>query len=178
MNAKFFITALITLVSSFALADKMGTDGDKFYEEAAHFTNACAEEPCKAPYNSAVLYNQKSKLNKLEAQVRADLKSIAVEQAQVWGDTILEGDYAAAGNTRLDLVTGYYKNNVLVGYKIQYSEKAWFTGECHYTGTRESLKGCKEGRIQETSYVSEDRGTYFTDESRQADFAPGESLVE
>ncbi|HEX7675495.1 MAG TPA: hypothetical protein VF412_15070 [Bdellovibrio sp.] len=178
MKAKFFITALITLVSSFAFADKMGPNGDKFYEEAAHFVNACSEEPCKAPYSALVLYSQKAKLNNLEAQVRTDLKDIAVEQAQVWGDTILEGDYVAAGHTRLDLVTGYYKNNVLVGYKIQYSEKAWFTGNCHYTGTRESLKDCKEGRIQETSYVSEDRGTYFTDEGRQADFAPGEGLVE
>ncbi len=178
MSMKFFAAVVLSIfMSPFAMADKMGSQGDKFYEEAAHFTNACAEEPCKAPYSAAVLFNQKNKLNKLVAPLKEQLKQIAFEQAQIWGDTILGGDYASSGSTRLDLVTGFYKNQKLVGYTIQYSEKAWYTGDCSYDGKRESLKKCKEGRITEVSYVSSDLKTYFTDEERHADFGPEDLLV-
>lgn len=170
MSMKLVVVATLSLISSLALADSMGPQGDKFYEEAAHFANACSEEPCKAPYSTDVLYNQKNRTNKLAQDTRETLKKVAWEQAQVWGDTILEGDYTSAGRTRLDSVQGFYKENRLVGYKITYSEKAWYTGECNYEGTRESLKGCKEGRITEVSFVSPDMKTFFTDEDRHADF--------
>lgn len=172
MSMKIFVAAVLSvLVSPFAMADKMGPKGDRFYEEAAHFANACSETPCKAPYTSVVLYNKKTRSNKLAAPLAEQLKKVAWEQAQVWGDTILEGDYVSAGRTRLDLVIGFYKNEKLVGYTIQYSEKSWFTGDCNYNGTRDTLKGCKEGRIAESSYVSSDLQTYFTDEDKHADFA-------
>lgn len=171
MSAKIMMAAVLGLfVSSAALADQMGPNGDKFYEAAAHFANACAEEPCKTPYTNATVYNQKSRLNKLTADQTATLKKVAWEQAQIWGDTILEGDVTAAGRTRLDMVVAYYKDNTLAGYKIQYSEKAWDTSTCNYDGTQKSLKDCKEGRIQEMSYVSPDMQTYFSDEDKHADF--------
>lgn len=174
MATKFTATLLLGLfTSSLALADKMGPNGDKFYEEAAHFENACSEELCKAPYSQQVVYNQSSKLNKLSVDTKNVLKSIAFEQAQIWGDTILEGDYHAAGRTRLDLAIAYYKDNQLVGYKISYSQKAWETSECNFDGTKQSLKDCKEGRIIEGSYVSPDAQTYFSDEERYAEFSLG-----
>ncbi|WP_374075942.1 hypothetical protein [Bdellovibrio bacteriovorus] len=168
-------TAVLALFGMFAastsLADQMGPNGDKFYEEAAHYEHACKEEPCKAPYSEQIVYNQKNKLNKLSVETKEVLKKIAVEQAQIWGDTILEGDYHSAGRTRLDSVLAFYKDNQLVGYKIQYSEKAWYTGECEFNGKRESLKDCQEGRIVEGSYVSSDAQTYFSDEERYAEFS-------
>ncbi|MDG0815209.1 hypothetical protein [Bdellovibrio svalbardensis] len=177
MGVKFFAAVVLSvLVSPFAMADKMGPQGDKFYEEAAHFTNACSDKTCKAPYSFAVLYNQKTKSTKLPAVLKDQLKKVAWEQAQIWGDTILEGDYTSSGYTRLDLVTAFYKDQKLVGYTIQYSEKAWYTGECDYDGTRDTLKGCQEGRISEVSYVSPDLKTFFTDEDKHADFASEEIL--
>ncbi|MEK2647010.1 hypothetical protein [Bdellovibrio sp. BCCA] len=172
MSLKIAVLALFGIsAASISFADQMGPNGDKFYEEAAHYENACKEEPCKAPYTEQVVYNQKNKFNKLSVETKEVLKKIAVEQAQVWGDTILEGDYHATGRTRLDSVLAFYKGNELVGYKIQYSEKAWYTGDCDFNGSRESLKGCKEGRIVEGSYVSSDAQTYFSDEERYAEFS-------
>ncbi|WII72559.1 hypothetical protein QJS83_01575 [Bdellovibrio sp. 22V] len=159
------------LISSSALADQMGPNGDKFYEEAAHYEHACQTEPCKTPYSEVVVYDQKMNINKIEVATKAALKEIAVAQAQIWGDTILEGDYHASGRTRLDSVLAFYKGNALIGFKIQYSEKAWYTGECGFNGKRESLKGCQEGRIVEGSYVSADTQTYFSDEERYAEFS-------
>ncbi|MBO9665854.1 MAG: hypothetical protein J7501_03470 [Bdellovibrio sp.] len=171
MSIKFFVAAMITVSASFALADHMGPQGDKFYDEAAHFTNACQKSPCQAPYSMKVVYNQKSRLNKMEIEEVNVLKQIAFDQAQVWGDTILEGDFYSAGRTRLDEVKAFYRDERIVGFKIRYSEKAWDTGECAFDGTKASLKGCKLGRIIEESYVSTDFRTFFTDEDRQADFS-------
>ncbi|UOF00701.1 hypothetical protein [Bdellovibrio reynosensis] len=172
MSVKTALVALLGIfVTSFSFADQMGPNGDKFYEEAAHFENACNADSCKAPYSKQVVYNQKAKLSKLSEPVKGVLRGIAAEQAQIWGDTILEGDYYSTGRTRLDGVVAYFKNDVLVGYKIQYSEKAWYTGDCGFDGSRETLKNCKEGRIVEGSYVSSDTQTYFSDEERYAEFS-------
>lgn len=172
MILKTAVIALLGLfVTSISMADQMGPNGDKFYEEAAHFENACQNDTCKAPYSKEIVYDQKAKLSKLSEPVKGSLRGIAAEQAQVWGDTILEGDYVSTGRTRLDGVVAFFKDGELVGYKIQYSEKAWYTGDCHYDGKRESLKNCKEGRIIEGSYVSSDAQTYFSDEERYAEFS-------
>ncbi|KHD88649.1 MAG: hypothetical protein OM95_07535 [Bdellovibrio sp. ArHS] len=172
MFSKIISLALIGLcASTTALADQMGPNGDKFYEEAAHFENACKADPCSGSYSRVIVYDQKAKLNKLSAATKDTLKKVAFDQAQIWGDTILEGDYYASGRTRLDQVVAFYKDQDLVGYKIQYSEKAWYTGDCEFDGSRASLKSCQEGRIVEGSYVSSDTLTYFSDEERYAEFS-------
>lgn len=162
---------VLTMTSSLAIADQMGPDGDKFYEEAARFENACAQEPCRAPYSHKVLFDQEDNLNELSEKAKIALNAIAIDQAQVWADTILEGDYYSTGRTRLDQVVAFYKSEVLVGYKIQYSEKAWYTGDCEFDGDQSSLANCQEGRIVEGSYVSPDALTYFSDEERYAEFS-------
>lgn len=166
----FFAASLMT--SSFAWADRMGQGGDKFYEEAAGFEHACKVAPeCQAPYSRKLVYNQKARYDKMPLDIRNELKRVALAQAQIWGDTILEGDYQAAGRTRLDAVEAFYKNDVIIGYKITYSEKAWYVGNCAFDGTRDSLKSCQEGRISEGSFVSPDAQTYFTDEEKYAKFS-------
>lgn len=172
MSMKTAILALLgLLVSSVTWADQMGPNGDKFYEEAAHYENACRNDDCQAPYSEQIVYNQKTKIKLLANETLAVLKKVASQQAQIWGDTILEGDYYSSGITRLDNVLAFYNNGQLVGYKIQYSEKAWYTGDCDFDGSRKSLKGCKAGRISEGSYVSSDAQTYFSDEDRYAEFS-------
>ena len=164
--------AIATLLglSSMAFADNMGQNGDKFYEEAAHFENACKQMTCAAPYSKVVLLSATG-VNKLDKLAMTRLSEIALDQAQIWGDTILEGDYYADGQTQLDGVTAIYKNNDLIGYKIAYSEKAWYTGQCEFNGHAETLVSCQEGRIHEETYVSGDTQTYFGDEDKRAQFS-------
>ncbi|WP_413558909.1 hypothetical protein [Bdellovibrio sp. HCB209] len=171
MISKLFLAVILTCSASLALADQMGPNGDKFYDEAAHFVNACSSGACKAPYSVVLAYSQKSRINKMDQNHLEILRKVAFTQAQIWGDTILEGDVIASGRTRLDTVTAYLKNNRVVGFKIRYSEKAWDTSDCNYDGSKSSLKTCKVGRIYEESYVSPDYATFFTDEDRQADFS-------
>ncbi|UYL08608.1 hypothetical protein B9G69_016315 [Bdellovibrio sp. SKB1291214] len=173
MISKMFLATALTLTASLAIADQMGPNGDRFYDEAAHFVNACSQDPCKAPYSAVLVYNQSSRLNKLTQEQTDILRKVAFTQAQIWGDTILEGDFHSAGRTRLDSAVAFFKGNKVVGFKIRYSEKAWNTSECAFDGTKASLKGCVEGRIAEESFVSPDFFTFFTDEDRQADFSLG-----
>lgn len=172
MTMKIMLAAVLGIMtSSLALADKMGPNGDKFYEAAAKFENSCPQGVCKTPYSLQLVYNQSTSYNKMEAAISDSIKSIATDQANGWGDTVFDGNYHVSGRTRLDSVVAYYKGKNLVGYKIQYSEKAWYLDDCKFDGTRESLKGCKEGRIVEGSYVSPDQLTYFSDEERHAEFS-------
>ncbi|WP_413576109.1 hypothetical protein ACLVWU_17130 [Bdellovibrio sp. HCB290] len=177
MFSKAVLVAVLSLSVSSAFADHMGPNGDKFYDEAAHFTAACNQTACRAPYSAALVYYQASRMNKLEQNSSEALRTVANYQAQIWSDTILGGDYYAAGRTRMDSVVAFFKKDRLVGFKIRYSEKAWNTSECAFNGKRDSLKGCQEGRISEESYVSPDFQTYFTDEERQAAFSAGFSLT-
>lgn len=169
MKIKIVLFASL-LIGATSFADEMGPNGDKFYEEAARFENACSQVECAAPYSRKVVYTQASHSPATTPEKTKRLKEIAFDQAQIWGDTILEGDYHSAGRTRLDEVVAYYKYNAVVGYKIKYSEKAWYVGSCDFDGSQESLKGCDEGRIVEGSYVSADTLTYFSDEEKYASF--------
>lgn len=172
MSFKIVFKALLgLLLPALSLADQMGPEGDKFYEEAAHYEHACQTSPCSSVYSHEVVYHQRNKISKLSPEVRASLKEIAVDQSQIWGDTILEGDYVSSGRVRLDEVLAFYNGQKLIGYKIKYSEKAWYVGDCNYNGKRESLKDCQEGRIVEGSYVSADHLTFFSDEERYAQFS-------
>ena len=81
----------------------------------------------------------------LQEPLRQQLQDVSVRQAFGWSDTILEGDYAASGLTRLDFAEGVYSRKAagrLLAYRITYSEKA------------RDLNACLAGRISESSFVS------------------------
>ena len=99
----------------------------------------------------------------------AQLEKIAHAQAQIWGDTILEGDYDAAGGTSLDQVEGVYMGGELIAYRITYSEKAWYTGSCD-TEADPSRASCQEGRIVESTFVSPKLTSWMRDDSAYAEF--------
>lgn len=99
------------------------------------------------------------------------LFAAAFDQAQIWGDTILEGDYAADGKVKLDSIMVIKRGAKVLGYAITYSERAWYVGECTYVRNNpSSLSSCEEGRIQETSFVSDDLKQVEVDQNQFADF--------
>ncbi len=145
---------------------------DKFFNETAAYAEACkTDTTCQAPFRNELVYSYSTEFSQLSKNTVEALKKIAFIQAQIWGDTILEGDYAADGETRLDKVLAIFSGERLIGYHIEYSEKAWYTGNCEYTGRKEDLLNCTPGRISERSYVSADLEYYGTDYDRSADFA-------
>lgn len=141
-----------------------------FAGELAKFSMICSQDTCDKPYSKTVSYHYLEP-KKIDQNLKVILERIAGKQAQIWGDTILEGDYAADGNTRLDQVVNLYKSYELIGYLITYSERAWDTSVCQYDGIHDStLLGCAPGRIVESSYVSLDFKDFFYDEKTAAVF--------
>lgn len=141
-----------------------------FNSEITKLSSMCSQENCDKPYSKLVSYHYLEQ-KKIDENLKKILERISYKQAQIWADTILEGDYAADGNTRLDKVINLYKNNELIGYLITYSEKAWNTSDCNYDGINDaSLAGCVSGRIIESSYVSLDFKEYFYDDKTAAVF--------
>lgn len=141
-----------------------------FQGEIAKLSPLCAEESCDLPYSKRLSYSFSSQ-QPIDPELKKILERISFNQAQIWGDTILEGDYAAEGNTRLDKIVQLFRNDELIGYLITYSERAWNTSDCQYDGIHDStLAGCVEGRIYESSYVSIDFKEYFYDSKTMAVF--------
>ena len=117
-----------------------------------------------------VLFDSDEGANDLDTKNLETLHEIAHDQAQVWGDTILEGDYAADGKTSLDRVESLSIGGKFVGYRITYSEKGWMTATCEYRGEPDQLEGCQEGRISEASLVSPQFDNYTRDINAYAEF--------
>lgn len=142
-----------------------------FDEEMKKISAACNLEPCVNPYAQIQIHAAASSQNSIEKKLKSILEKVAFKQAQIWADTILEGDYVADGKTHLDKVYALFRNNELIAFKIVYSERAWDTSDCSYDGINSStLANCTEGRIVETSYVSVDFKEFFIDEKGYAEF--------
>lgn len=109
-----------------------------------------------------------------EAHFRERLHQIAWDQAQIWGDTILEGDYWADEEVMLDLIQAVYREGVQVAWRITYSSKAFDTSVCTpYEFADEDparFDGCIPGRIHESSFVSMDLKSFIRDDDAYAEF--------
>lgn len=161
---------ILSLLSSPRTIWAAETPTQKFYKEMQAFSSACNLQNCENPYSTKTLYRL-SEGQKIDSDLQKIFIKIADTQAQIWGDTILEGDYVAEGKTRVDRIEMLYKNQELIGYLLTYSEKAWNTSDCLYDGLRAStLVGCVAGRIVESSYVSLNFRDYFYDEKTAASF--------
>jgi len=164
-------TFAILSIAGMAHADASGPNAKNFEKEIDAYQKAC-KTVCTSPFNEVDVYDiRQPKNTPLDDGTQAKLKQIALEQAQIWGDTILEGDYYSEGNTQVDHVSAIYDKGQFAGYKIIYSERAWYTGECNFSPDKlDTLKACSEGRIHEASFVSPDFQTYFRDDSDLANF--------
>ncbi len=150
------------LISGFATADERGPDAKAF------------EAQWQAPHQIQRIY-ARNETAVLEKELYKVLTSVAFQQAQIWADTILGGDYHAAGQTRLDQVDALYNGEILIGYRIMYSEKAWDLSQCSYYETPvekrdQVLVNCSEGRILEASFVSPSFETFIRDSNQFAEF--------
>ena len=157
-----FISLLV--MSLFVSKGALAQGQQKSFEDVAvQFSVSCLKDDCDKPFSKTVI--------EPDEKMRGYFKIIAKKQAQIWGDTILEGDYIADGDTRLDQVRELKINDKTVGYLITYSEKAWNISDCAYDGLHpELLNQCVVGRIVESSYVSLDLREYFYDDTTCATF--------
>lgn len=139
-----------------------------------HNCNETAEQQdCRDNISTEMIFNLNStQAQKIDSTTYQALKTIAEEQAQVWADTILEGDYQANGNTELGMVQAIYQNGQLRAYHIFFFERAWFTGNCNFDyENQKSLQSCERGEIREAAFVSSNLKTVLPDEDHYAEFS-------
>lgn len=127
----------------------------------------CSYDACVSPFTI-----QKYQPSKVARKLFYQFQKIAEEQVNVWGDTILEGDYVADGEVHISKVALIYKESELVAYRITYAQNAWDISTCNYDGNHheETLIGCSAGEIIESSYVSASMNYFEVDENQFAEF--------
>jgi hypothetical protein len=160
-----FAFLAITLVTLFvglptANADQYGRDYREFSRKIRSSRDQCQSLKgykaisCDLPgFVTHVLHDLETGESRLSAGFLEKLRLIAVKQTLIWSDTILEGDFEAAGDTRIDKVEAIHDGDQLVAYRIHYSETAWYTGDCD-PEKDPTLKSCRQGRITEGTFVS------------------------
>jgi hypothetical protein len=100
------------------------------------------------------------KMDQISFPMKSSLQNVAAELANaIWPDTILEGPYKIENiEIRLDKVEAVVSNDVVIGYRITYSNSAVYVDDE------------VSGVIRESGFVSADFRDYFRDEEFIADF--------
>lgn len=147
-----FKTLLLTVATFFALTGQAKADhivDQTFLQTASALQQAQTQE----------LYDRNAKRSQISLEQLERFTQVAKAQADIWGDTILEGDYQADGRTVVDHVDALIVDGKMAAYRITYSERSWDTSMCD----GQALDKCQEGRIVETSFVSSDLGSWTRD---------------
>lgn len=152
---KTLIVILQVLLSASAFASSPADGKLQAFAQAARAN--CAAGICHSGYELRTVYVFGAE-SVLSGPVITTLFGVAKAQAQIWGDTILEGDYRAKGDTRLDQISVLKRGGRVLAYRIVYSE------------TARSPEG--PGRIIEGSWVYSDLRTAITDDTQPATFRP------
>ncbi len=115
--------------------------------------------------------HQMRDLGPVSDEQQQQFRQLAIEQARIWSDTILEGDFEAAGDTRVDLVQGVFAGDKLIAYRVTFSETAWSTAQCDYNpADKSTLVSCASGRIVESMFITLDLRNSERDERNFAHF--------
>lgn len=121
-------------------------------------------------------------LKDLSKKEQYELLKSAEYEANVWYDTILEGDYQLDSDAKLELTTvqKYFSNNKFIAYRISFARGAYETGACeteweYETDDEEAYKkylaeNCQYGRIVGAAYVSPGFEMQFRDDDAIEDF--------
>lgn len=122
--------------------------------------NACEYKirvACKAPLGARNF--KEGKL--LEHPEYKKFKKQAVELAQVWADTILEGPYISISDTELIGLSEIYENGRLIAYRITFKEDAIDTDSCQggENVNPEKDPTCERGYIAESVVFNPDLST-------------------
>ena len=115
---------------------------------------------------------------------RTQLVKAAQAEANIWHDTILEGEYTLDPDGSLELVSVakvLTAKGEFVAYRIGFSHAAYDTGSCETEWDFENddeaayknylVNNCPAGHISSAAYVSPDFKHHFRDEDSIEDFS-------
>jgi hypothetical protein len=122
-------------------------------------------------------------LKELTQKQHSQLLKAAQEEANIWYDTILEGEYTLDSTEDLKLSSVekvLTPKGEFVAYRISLSHAAFDTGSCEVEWDFETedeaayrnylVENCTAGRISSAAYVSPDFKHHFRDEDSIEDF--------
>lgn len=112
--------------------------------------------------------------NIITNSTRARLLEISVEQAQIWADTILGGDYLADEEVVVDNIEFVRLGDQILGYRVTYSSSAYDTLDCNPEG---DLSLCVAGRIVEATFVAPGLEAWIRDDQRYAEFVESQKSL-
>lgn len=104
-----------------------------------------------------------SGLQPLPTNVMNGLDDVAFDLAQIWGDTILEGDYEAEESIQLERIEVVHIRGELAGFRITYSAKAF------------DHANKISGLIRESGFTTADGVKSFVDPEGRAQFLPAQN---
>lgn len=123
-------------------------------------------------------------MTELTEKERTQLLKAGQEEADIWPDTILEGEYALDSEANLELASVekvFTQKGAFVAYRVGIYHAAFDTGSCETewdfeyddeAAYREYLvKNCTAGHISSALYVSPDFKHHFRDEDSIEDFS-------
>jgi hypothetical protein len=123
------------------------------------------------------------KLSELTKNQHVELLKAAQAEANIWYDTILEGDYALDPNGQVYLTSVekvLTSRGSFVGYRIGIAHAAYDTGTCETEWDYETddavayknylVNNCTAGHISSAAFVSPDFEHHFRDEDSIEDF--------
>ena len=161
----FTFTSVFTLatftLTGVAHADSISGDARKWAREVT-----VAVQSNRAKFERVDLSQ-----NALPAEAVNQLDVIVDDQAQVWADTILESDFIAENEVKVDLVETVQSGPVFLGYRVTYSSKAVDTSNCD---AARDLASCSHGRIIESSFVEPQLSSWIRDDQNYAKFVPND----
>ena len=137
---------------------------DRVDSESRHWVEAVR----KAVRADQVVFEAVDPVSNLVApQARIRLEEISFDQAQIWADTILGGEYLAESEVLVDGIEIVRAGELFLGYRITYSSAAYETMDCDAS---RHLEACVPGRIVESSFVSPNLESWIRDDRSYAEF--------
>lgn len=161
---KLLLSLILSSVSFLALPARASQ------HDLSRVLDACRGLECQAPYEMELIWKNGETSS---SDLQEKLNRLAFDLAQIWGDTILEGDLVSAADLQLDWIRAIKAEGVIVAYAISYSETAWDTMTCPYDpADSRSLVGCQQGLIREGVFVSPDLSSLEPDPAQMVRFEP------
>jgi hypothetical protein len=156
------VAAIPALADDVATLDKLKTDIDRLNQHGKTLTRTgfrCLTNDARVRVLQTPVFTEEelydSSLSQLAPDVRQRLEAAALDRANVWPDTILEGDYSQTGDAVLSSVTVYKRGTRPYAYRVHIAAEAIYTGDCEYDEAAESWSDdCSTGHISEDAYFT------------------------
>jgi hypothetical protein len=171
---------MVALASAFGLAQEIQAQDlamsghSSFRRQVDAAQKECPDLHCaKSPILAQVL--SAGEINLMQKPSEVKLTQLCERMAEAeWPDTILEGPYVANFNVKISEIEALFKasTGVLLGYKITYEDKAWYTDTCNYSPKHpETLKSCETGVLSESLFVSIETNEAFHNPYETVEFS-------